>query len=273
MSSRQNARKWIVDLPRDFMPPSAPRYMRLDDALRLANACLFTEWEGTRFGCLVTITWNKCGSTPDLLPRSAATLQEKVLDRVRRVFGDRDLPLRFVWWHECGSRMGEHLHIHMHLPQGLDAVARQVILDELDRVLKPNACGVDFSWHGKSQVAGYRTRWEIKRQVIYAIKNLCPSERARLPDGQMVNVREYIDLAGAAARVLRIPLGDPEPMPAGFKGKMTGASQNVGPQARAAAGWIELTSLPDLQAAIWLGYSPLNDAVQPPQPAKRKPRR
>lgn len=250
-----------------------PRYMRLDDALRLTNACLFTEWEGIRLGCFVSITWNKCAANPDLLPPSTASLREKVLDRVSRVFGEQGFPVRSAWWQECAPRMGEHLHIHMHLPQGRDAVAKKVMLDVLAHILKPGPCGVDFGWHEKSQVAGYRSRREMKRQVIYAIKNLCPIERARLPDGTLVNVREYLDLAEAAASAGLKKLGDPQPMPAGFKGKIAGASQNVGPQARTAAGWIDLTTLPELRDAIWKGYSPLNDAAKPPQPARRPLRR
>jgi hypothetical protein len=273
LSSRQNAKQHAIPLPAEFMAPSPPRYMLLQDALRITNSCLFSEWLGRRFGCLVTITWKQCNVSADMLPPSTANLQEHVFDRLTRVFRQAGLPFQACWWHEYAVKMKHHLHAHIHLPPGSDAVARARVIDTLNQALKPDPCGTDFGWHGKLDIAGYTKRHEMKRQVIYAIKNLSPTQRARLPDGTMVNIRDYLDLAGAAAVVRRNPLGAPQPMPPGFRGKLVGASQNVGPKARAAAGWIELTTLPDLRAAIWAGYSPLNDAVTPPQPAKRKPRR
>lgn len=247
-------------------------YLTFCEALRFTNAALFAEHQGHWLNTLITITWSKMptfiGRDPDELQHCVRTAIKTLTD----AHGGRGMPLSYAWVKELGAtcRTGLHVHIYAHLPP---PHYRELVADTRERIrvrFDLADCGVQVS-DGPWGKPGYRTRKEIKRQLIYAIKGLGPDERISMPSGEKRDLRWYLDMHRAAAAAgLRANI-DPVPAPWSTWGKAVGCSNSLGPAAREAAGWNELTTPQDLREAFWQGYSLLNDPAAPPDPWRRLP--
>jgi hypothetical protein len=230
---------------------------------------LFAEHQGFWLNSLLTITWKKCAA---VLADSAEDLQDAqrtVLSRIARVYRNSNQPLYFAWAKEHAPA-GVHTHFWLHLAPARFMDERKRLLDTLAALLQPQGCGIDLRGDELNGRPGYRKRHEMCRQILYATKNLTPQARARAGNGSLVQVREYLALDAAARQAGLRRSSTPIPSSWPSWGKVTGASETLGPKARATRGWKELTTIDDLRDAIWRGFSPLNDPSSPPAPPCRR---
>lgn len=250
------------------------QFLQPHDAFRLANAALFAERQGIWLNALLTMTWEKTTRFVTGEEREIAALSSEALYGLRKVFARDGRPLHCVWVKERAPtrRTGDHVHALLHLDPARFADDGRKVLRYLRSRHGFLEHGVDLRAHTDGG-PGYRTRSEIARQIIYLVKNLDPDARIARATGELVVLRDFLDLDHAAWQAGLKQLASPEPGLGRAWGKTVGTSQNLARSARADAGWIDITSPEDLRDALWKGYSPLNDPHFPPAPPDRAPLR
>jgi len=210
--------------------PDRGRYLSVEQVGQLTNAAAFAASLGSPLNAQLTFVWPLVpGFTAGDLPR----LQHELLRRFGQWLRRRGVVPRFVWVRERVRGRGLHLHVQTSLPQELVEAAEAFLTAAggFVDIPPPDAIkGVMISWGSGSHGA-----WA--GLLKYLAKGLDHRDFVYGPHGTTINLGVLLGVQHRGMQGL-------------IAMKRSGVSQNIGPKARAAAGWQEVTDPLDL--AYWL---------------------
>jgi hypothetical protein len=185
---------------------------------QLANAGAFAASRGTPLTAHATIHWPLAeGFTPE---RWAAH-QSDLFDKMSRWLTRHGIPVAFAWVRENGPEKGEHTHTLLHLPQPMWGAFKRFMLKAGNFTV--------------ADASGEAIRISGGRFGMYA-------------DTMRAGVARYILKSLSPTTCEALGIRHKPTLPVGIK--RAGVSFSIGPQARQAAGWQELRSLPELHAHL-----------------------
>jgi hypothetical protein len=173
-------------------------------------------------------------------PRAYLALQGRILRAVQRWLTAKGLPAFCIWIREIGPRYGQaHTHVLLPVPPHLRSDLAELIrhTGRLEDTSNNRAVVITPEkdrWTGEPDTKGMHTRAMRAGVMRDMLQTLSP--------------RAYLD----GVSVL-LALGIRHRSPCVIYGKRSGGSENLGRKARAAAGWQELVTLPELRAALPTG--------------------
>lgn len=216
--------------------------------LTLVNGEAFAEHQGWGFAAHVTLHW-QCD--PAFRVEAWASRTKTFLDKLVRWLQRQNIPVAYAWAHEVGREYGAHTHVLLHLPRAKRAVREhyQTLIAKLAAwVIETENLATDkVDRHGKPWLPVKITPDEPH---TYGARN------RKMRSGLLKYLLEGIDpddvaYTGAGPKPRAETLGVRPKRNAGqIPHKRCGTSHSLGPMARKAAGWSELTAIQDLHERL-----------------------
>lgn len=209
-------------------PPSRTTSLPFKQAKDLVNALAFSEAQllkDTPWAHVIVVLDQSEYCVAD--PRAYTALQGRILRRIRDWLRSQDLPAHFLWVREIGPRYGQqHTHIILPLPKDRR--------DELNNLIRRTGRLHDTPGNRAVVIrAGMPSRASRAGVLMDFLKTMSP--KARLHGVPIMPVLG-IDNRGQK--------------PCTIFGKRSGTSESLNRKARAAAGWRELETLPELRSVL-----------------------
>jgi hypothetical protein len=197
------------------------RHLDLRAIYRLVDAVAFARSVSTPLTAHVTIIWNRA---PGFSQRRWASVQTRLLHRLRGWLARRKVPVAWAFVRENVRGRGPHTHLLLHVPPERWAAIcpdLRAYLIQAGGFRIPRAVLITGDRRG---TPGMVTHAQNVGLIRYLSKGIDPDIVLPMPGGAMW----LTDLLGVV----------PERQ-APVLGKRVGASETIGPRARAAAGWAE----------------------------------
>ena len=201
------------------------KYLSSKDVIGIANAYEFGHIHLAPFDTALTVTWRL---SANFIEENWSKIQTRLFTAIQEWGIERGVVVHFVWVRERQRGMGLHTHAMLHLK--LPRRGSQRELEDLKSFLDkrfdfgPDGIHVQRLWSGKARSAGF---------LRYMTKAMDPGEFRYVGHDKLV-----------CAEVLGIHNRGPQGL---IHCKRVGFSTNIGPKARAAAGWIERRDM----LAVW----------------------
>jgi hypothetical protein len=201
----------------------------------LVNGVAYAIGRGTPLTCHLTILWRHAAT---FSPVTWSKAQTDLLDKMSRYLQRQGIPVCFAWAKEIGGIKKEHTHLLLHLPRRHQGKSYARLRTELiEFLIKAGSFALNGIKPARGDVFGAqndRRRWGW---ACYLLKGISPAIR--------------IGGTGLGSETLAEFLGiDLEQGLAPVPGKRTGLSQNLGPKARRAAGYVEVRDVLGLSGLL-----------------------
>jgi hypothetical protein len=231
-------------------PVTATKFMDDDQGINLINAELCADQIGCPLLAHVTFHWAMSsafsGTSISINPREQIRFQGQLFDKAAKWMKRQGIKqIAHIWTREWATQKHLHTHLRLNLPASLWDEFKEFLLQSgsfsRDRLgLKGEAIRITggSDWRQKGG-RGAVTATERAGQLLYQLKALKPTTT----------------LPGTTDGIFDpIGIGTEQSLP--IYGKRCGTSQTLSPKARRDAGWRDLTSWAEIDAALMASRNP-----------------